>query len=161
MTVPICNTTCGETPATASAAAAAAAAGLLGQYAGYVLSGTVPTNTKFTLTEDVDVGGFALANNEIQVPANGDYEVVLNLASLTSTDVANPKTLTIELLVGLFAVGFTRVTRFSGTAGDEVGVSLSRIVTITDAPNEKISIKNASGTGNVTATGYLFLRRLS
>lgn len=104
-------------------------------------------------------GTWTLASNEVEVPAAGLYLISAGLI-MSSTDTANPKVISTDLEIGGTAEYVQLVTRFSGTAGNQVDTYFSWLKNITTPSTQKIRLKNTSGTGSYSANGVLLIKRV-
>lgn len=128
----------------------------------YTLSeSALATNTLFTLTDEHVAAGYTNASNAIQVPAAGRYKASLTFGDIKSSDTANPKTMTVQLLKGASTPYNLLMTRFSATAADYVSGHHELYFDIATPSSEKISVKNISGTGNIACDGTLIIERVT
>jgi hypothetical protein len=120
--------------------------------AAYELSGTGVTNgSKLTLTEDFSFGGFVLASDEVEVPGNGRYFLSI-FTALTNANGSNPAYTILDVLTGATIIQEPQVVRHSTDTSATLYLHASGLTVITDAPTQKIHIKNVSGS-DITVQG--------
>lgn len=107
-------------------------------------SGSGGPNDPLALTKLGETGAsFGLANNEITLPA-GTYLVALRTS--VSNSITAPATLMgVDLRIGGAAVITALGRRYSGEAAHFVPLVGFEVVTITDPPNEKLSLHVVAG----------------
>ena len=129
------------------------------EFAAYDLSGTIPTNTRFWLSPIGDASGWVTVGQAIQVPAPGDYAVIVGLGGLQSTDPSG-NDFTVSLVVGEVGeevgINYGRVAR-----SEQADLTFDSSVTVTSPALQRIAVKNASGPGEVSAAvGHVTVERL-
>lgn len=113
----------------------------------YTVSGTATTiGAAFPLTPVAVDTGFSEASGIVTVPFKGLYLVTF-MGLFTCTTVTNPLLLSVADTGANYPAA---ARRYSGTAGETVGISGSYVKKITVPGSDPISL--ASNTGNMTAS---------
>jgi hypothetical protein len=134
------------------------------QCAYYTVAGTdIAASSKYTLTEIVKNGAFALSDTDRQVavPAAGLYMASL-CVTVTADDTSNPQPLSIDIVAAETPSQILRNAsmRYSTSGSGQVALACTGLLQITDVAN-RIYVLNSLGNNPISVVlGQLVLRRV-